>query len=327
MWDKLFELKKYGAAIVAVLVFAAAFAAYRTGGASDVKFIDSATGTIGGTYYPVGSVIAKIWNDAIPGVKVNSQSTGGTVQNISLLRKGESDVCFSDGLCCFAYEGKGPYQGNPVRSLRALTPLYPEALHFVAVKGSGIKSLKDLKGKRVSIGAVGSGNEATNRVLLEANGIDPDKDIKAENLGHTESASAIEDRNIDAFITGGSLGIASVVEVVTLGVAEVIELRAEEIKRLCEALPYYVPFEIPAGTYEGQEKTLNTAATWNILVVTDKLDDKLVFEMTKALFENKMEIITASPMLDSMDPKNLKYVGIPLHPGAEMYYREIGAIR
>lgn len=292
-----------------------------------VTFINIGTGSTGGTYYPVGAAMAKIWNDTIPDMRANAQSTGGTAQNISLLSKGEAEVGFSDGLYFFAYEGKGMFEGKPMKNLYALVPLYPEPIHFLVETGSSIKHIQDLKGKRVSVGAVGSGTEITVRMLLQLNNIDPDKDIRAENLGLSDTATAFADKNIEAGLTVGALGIAGVVEISTLGTASLIDFEPEVINSLCEELPYYLPFEIPANTYKGQTEPIKSMASWNVLITTDAIDEETAYLMTKALYEKKQDILNVSTRLSTMDPENLKYVQIPIHPGALKYYKEIGAIK
>lgn len=301
-----------------ILAPAAAFAA---------TFINLGTGTTGGTYYPVGAAMAKVWNTSIKDMRANAQSTGGTAQNLALLGKGEVEVIFADGLYYFAYEGQGMFEGKPMKELRGLTPLYAEPIHFLVSKKSGIQTIADLKGKRVSVGAVGSGTEVTVRALIEAAGLSFEKDIRAENLGLSDTASAFADGNIDAALTVGAVGIAGVVEIRTLDTAEFRELPQTLIAELGKKLPYYLPFDIPAGAYKGQDTPVKTAASWNVLVVTGKLEDQLVYEMTKALYEKKQDILNVSTRLTSMSAENLKYVQIPLHPGAAKYYKEIGAIK
>ena len=302
-----------------ILVFA--------GAASAATFINIGTGSTGGTYYPVGAGMAKVWNSAIPGMKANAQSTGGTAQNLALLGKGEAEVIFADGLYFFAYEGKGTFEGKPMKELRGLVPLYAEPIHFLVAKGSNIKSIQDLKGKRVSVGAVGSGTEVTVRTLLKVAGLDPDKDIRPENLGLSDTAGAFADKNIDAALTVGALGIAGVVEITTLGTAEFRDIPADIVAKLSKELPYYLPFDIPANTYKDQTKPVKTLASWNVLITTDKLGEEDAYKMTKALYEHKQDILNISTRLASMSPENLKYIQVPLHKGAEKYYREIGAIK
>lgn len=297
------------------------------GAASAATFINIGTGSTGGTYYPVGAAMAKVWNSSIKDMKASAQSTGGTAQNLALLGKGEADVIFADGLYFFAYTGKGAFEGKAMKNLRGLVPLYAEPIHFLVAKGSNIKTLADLKGKRVSVGAVGSGTEVTVRTILKLAGIDPDKDIKAENLGLSDTAAAFADKNIDAGLTVGAIGIAGVVEITTLGTAEFRDFPEDIVKKLGQELPYYLPFEIPANTYKGQTKPAKTMASWNVLITTDKLDDAAAYAMTKSLYEKKQDILNVNTRLASMTPENLKYIQVPLHKGAEKYYKEIGAVK
>ena len=310
---------KFFIVMAMILVFA--------GAASAATFINIGTGSTGGTYYPVGAGMAKVWNSAVPGMKANAQSTGGTAQNLALLGKGEAEVIFADGLYFFAYEGKGAFEGKPMKELRGLVPLYAEPIHFLVAKGSNIKSIQDLKGKRVSVGAVGSGTEVTVRTLLKVAGIDPDKDIRAENLGLSDTAGAFADKNIDAALTVGALGIAGVVEITTLGTAEFRDIPADVVAKLGKELPYYLPFDIPANTYKDQTKPVKAMASWNVLITTEKLGDEDAYKMTKALYEHKQDILNISTRLASMSPENLKYIQVPLHKGSEKYYKEIGAVK
>lgn len=310
-----------------LFIIAAAIVMIMAASACAATFINIGTGSTGGTYYPVGAAMAKVWNSAVPNMKANAQSTGGTAQNLALLGKGEAEVIFADGLYYFAYEGKGTFAGKPMKDLRALVPLYAEPIHFLVAKGSKINTIKDLKGKRVSVGAVGSGTEITVRALLQQNGIDPDKDIKAENLGLSDTAAAFADKNIDAALTVGAIGIAGVVEISTLGTAEFRDFEPAVITKVCKELPYYLPFTIPANTYKGQTKPIATVASWNVLITNAKLGNDEAYKMTKALYDKKQDILNVSTRLASMSPENLKYIQVPLHPGALKYYKEIGAVK
>ena len=314
---------KKAAKFAIVLALILAFASV----ASAATFINIGTGSTGGTYYPVGAGMAKVWSSQIPGMKASAQSTGGTAQNLALLGKGEAEVIFADGLYYFAYKGKGMFEGKPMKNLRGLVPLYAEPIHFLVAKGSKIQTIKDLKGKRVSVGAVGSGTEVTVRTILKCAGLDPDKDIKAENLGLSDTAGAFADNNIDAALTVGALGIAGVVEIATMGTAEFRDMPKDIIKKLGKELPYYLPFDIPANTYRNQTKPVHAMASWNVLITTDKLSADDAYAMTKALYDKKQDILNISSKLASMSPENIKYIQVPLHPGAEKYYKEIGALK
>lgn len=295
--------------------------------AAAATFINIGTGTTGGTYYPVGAAMAKIWNSNIKDMKANAQSTGGTAQNIQLIAKGEAEIGFADGLYYYAYIGRGAFEGKPRRDLRALLPLYPEPIHFLTPKGSAIKTVADLKGKRVSTGAVGSGTEMTAKTLLRLAGLDPDKDVRCEPLGLSDTASAMADKHIDAALTVGALGIAGVVEMSTLGIVEFVDLPDDLIGKVSGEMPYMNAFTIPANFYKGQAKPVKTFSSWNVLIATEKLDDGLAYQMTKSLFENKKDLTVVSKTMENMNEKNISYIQIPLHPGAQRYFKEIGAIK
>ena len=290
-------------------------------------FINIGTGTTGGTYYPAGAAMAKIWSSVIEGMKASAQSTGGTAQNIQLMADGEAEVGFADGLYYFAYEGKGLFEGNAQKNLRALLPLSPEPIHFLVAKDSGIKTVADLKGKRVSTGAVGSGTEATAKMLLRLAGLDPDKDLRCEPLGLADTASAMADKHIDAGLTVGAMGIAGVVEMATLGIVDFVDLPDDLIQKVQAELPYMNPFSIPANTYRGQTKEVKTFGSWNILIINEEVDEDLAYQMAKALFDNKSDLTVVNPVLNSVATENLHYIQIPLHPGAEKYFKEVGAIK
>ncbi|MDR1884684.1 MAG: TAXI family TRAP transporter solute-binding subunit [Synergistaceae bacterium] len=295
--------------------------------AGAATFINIGTGSTGGTYYPVGSAMASIWNRVIPDMRAASQSTGGTAQNLQLLENGEAEVAFTDGLYYFAYNGLQSFEGKPQKHLRGVAPLYPEPIQFMVAEGSGITSIKDLKGKRVGIGAVASGTEQTARALLKVAGIDPDSDIRAQNLGLSETASALADKNIDAGFMMAAIGSSALVEVTTIGTGHLIALEDDLIAALNKELPYYSEFVIPAGSYKGQDEPLKVAATWNTLTAHEKLDTDLVYQMTKALFENKQDLVNVAANMSFMDSAAVDVIRIPLHPGAEKYYKEIGAIK
>jgi len=304
------------------MVCVAVILSMTAGVASAVTFVNIATGSTGGSYYPLGAAMAKIWNDNIDGIKASAQSTGGTVHNIQLMGSGEADAAFMDGLYYYAYLGKGKYEGNPQEYIRALVPLYPEPIQLMIAKGSGIKSLADFMGKRVSIGAVASGTEVTARQLLKAAGIDPDNDIQAENLGVGDTAKAFSDNRIDAAIMVGSIGMAGVVEATTLGVVEFIDVPDEIRDKVIEETPYWVPFTIPANTYKGQKKDVKTYASWNIVAVHKDLDPELVYQMTRQLYEHKEDLLAVRARMNTMTEENTRYILIPIHEGAQKYYDE-----
>lgn len=288
-------------------------------------FVSIGTGTTGGSYYPIGGAMAKIWSDNIPDVKATVQSTGGTIQNIQLMADKQTEAGFTDTRYVFAYRGKGgQFEGKPQTWIRGLVPLYPEPTNIVVLKNSGIKTLADLKGKRISIGAVGSGTEATSRELLGILGMDPAKDIRPFMLGTGETASAFQDKRIDAAILVGSLGMSSVVEITSLGLVDFLEVDDATFKALKEVNETWVQFSIPENYYKNQPTAVKTYASFNILSVREDLPEDLAYQMTRTLFENKADLVAVRATMENMTLENVPKIEIPIHPGAKRYYQEKG---
>lgn len=299
----------------------------QTSSAHAEQFLNIATGPTGGTYYPVGAAMAKIWTDKIPGLKASAQSSGGTFNNIQLMGSSEAEACFADGLYYDAYNGKARFEGKPQDFMRGIVVLYPEVIHIVVAKDSGIKSFADLKGKRVSFGSVGGSVTATSEKLFRAAGLDPKKDIKVEYLGHADSVAAFADKRIDAAVTMGAIGISSVVEPTTVGTVELISIPSEAVEKMCAETLYFSPYTIKAGTYKGQDKELTTFSSPNIIAVHKKLDNDTVYQMTRQLFENKGDLVAVAAVMKAMQPENVTQIKIPLHPGAERFYKEKGLLK
>ncbi|MDR1607557.1 MAG: TAXI family TRAP transporter solute-binding subunit [Deltaproteobacteria bacterium] len=288
--------------------------------------INVATGPTGGTYYPVGSAMAKIWSDNIPNVKASAQSTGGTRNNIQLMGDGDAELGFADGLSYDAYNGLNTYSGQPQTFLRTLTPLYPEVIHILVAKGSGIKTLTDLKGKRISIGAVGGSVAGVTTDLLALVGIDINTDIKAEYLGHADAVAAFGDRRIDAAVIMGALRIASAVEPTTMGLVDILAIPEEVAKKMALKKPYFSPYSIPADTYKGQTSPVSTFISPNILAGHEKLDDNLVYQLTKSLFDRKADLVAVTKTMEGMKAEDVSIIKIPLHKGAAKYFKELGLV-
>jgi uncharacterized protein len=287
-------------------------------------FVTISTGTTGGSYYPLGGTMAKIWTDHIPNVQSSVQSTGGTIQNIQLMADGQTEVGFTDTKYVSAYAGKGDWEGNPQTWMRGMVPLYPEPTNIVVAKGSGITSLADLKGKRVSIGAVGSGTEATSREILAVLGIDADSDITAYMLGTGDTASAFQDRQIDAAILVGSLGMSSIIELTSLDLVNFLDVPDDIFEAVFDVNNTWIRFDIPANYYQNQPNPVKTYAGFNIISVHENVPEDLVYEMTKLLFENKEELVEVRSTMESMSFENVHHISLPIHPGSARYYEENG---
>lgn len=297
-------------------------------GTNETKLL-MATGGTGGTYYPLGGSIAETWNKNIDGLNVTVQSTGASVENIRLIASGETELAMAmNGPGIAAYNGTGPFEGNQI-DFAAVGVIYPEVMQVITPKKSGIKTIEDLKGKRVSIGPAGSGTAAAAVNILKAYGIDPDKDIKKFQDNFSDAATKIKDGLLDAAFAVLAVPAANVIDITTSTPVTIVGIEGKGLENLLVTDPTFSPYEIPAGTYEGQDKVAYTVSQWAVLYVNKDLDEDLVYQMTKLMYENKDEIaqghargnqITIDNAIKGIEP-------VPFHPGAEKYYKEIGVLK
>lgn len=291
----------------------------KTGNDYGIKSIRIATSSTGGTYYPLGGDFADIIKDAI-GINVLSIASNGSAENIGLIQKGEAEVAFTQSdIATYAKEGTMMFEGKKIDKIKGLATLYHDTIQIITSKKSGINSVSDLKGKIVSIGEDSSGTNTNAEQILEIYDL-TFGDLKTRNLSIDDSTTGIQDGTIDAaFITAGTPtgsieGLAAIDDIV------IIPIERDKIDALIQKYPYYVKDILPPGTYNS-ENEVETVAVQTILVVRNDLKDELVYEMTKAIFENtekidhvKGKLIKAEKALDGMV--------IDLHPGAKKYLDE-----
>jgi len=289
--------------------------------------ISITTGGTGGVYYPMGGGMANILSKYVPGLQATAEVTGGSVDNLKLINAGKSEVGFSMADAGWeAYQGLDKFKDGKVAA-RTLMVLYPNKMHVVTIEGTGIATLADLKGKRVSTGSAGSGTEIMALRVLEAAGIDGRKDIKQERLSVAESANAMKDRKIDAFFWVGGLPTAAVTDLAaTPGIKVKLIDHAEAADAMNKKYgPLYVKGVIPAGTYGGQDKSNSTVDVWNILVTNDKMSDQMAYSIVKTLFEKKAELVAVHKEAQNIELKSQPLGSpIPFHPGARKYFEEQG---
>lgn len=291
------------------------------GGADKPKFMSIVTGGTGGTYYPLGGSFAEIISDAT-GIDTNAEVSGASAENMNTLKDGNAEIAFSQtDIASYAQEGKLMFEGAAVDNVSAIGTLYPETIQIVTTAKSGIKSVEDLKGKKVSIGAPGSGTAANAEQILEVHGIKLD-DIQKQDLSFDESTAGIQDGNIDAaFVTAGTPtgaveGLSATEDVV------IVPIEQDKIDALIEKYPYYVQDEVPSGTYKLAE-AVPTVAVQAMLVVSNDLSDDVVYDVTKAIFENLDKVTHAKGKMIKAE-NAVKGTGIELHPGAKKYFDEKG---
>ncbi|KAF0822286.1 TAXI family TRAP transporter solute-binding subunit [Cytobacillus firmus] len=291
------------------------------GRADKPKFMSIVTGGTGGTYYPLGGSFAEIISDAT-GIDTNAEVSGASAENMNTLKDGNAEIAFSQtDIASYAQEGKLMFEGAAVDNVSAIGTLYPETIQIVTTAKSGIKSVEDLKGKKVSIGAPGSGTAANAEQILEVHGIKLD-DIQKQDLSFDESTAGIQDGTIDAaFVTAGTPtgaveGLSATEDVV------IVPIEQDKIDALIEKYPYYVKDEVPSGTYKLAE-AVPTVAVQAMLVVSNDLSEDVVYDVTKAIFENLDKVTHAKGKMIKAE-NAVKGTGIELHPGAKKYFDEKG---
>ncbi|QIB33523.1 TAXI family TRAP transporter solute-binding subunit [Ancylobacter pratisalsi] len=295
--------------------------------AKATEFINILTGGTSGVYYPLGVAISKVYADNIPDSKVQVQSTKASVENLNLLQQGRGELAFSLGDSVkLAWEGDAEVGfKSKLDKLRGIAAIYPNYIQIVATKESGIKTLADLKGKRVSVGAPKSGTELNARAILGAAGMSYDDLGKVEYLPFGESVELIKNRQLDATLQSAGLGVASIRDLASSLPITVVSVPASVVEKLG---PPYVSAEIPAKTYDGQEGGVPTVAVVNFLVTREGVSDEVAYEMTKLIFDNLTGIEAAHKAAAQIKLENAtKGMPIPLHPGAERYYKEKGLLK
>lgn len=288
-----------------------------------------ATGGTGGVYYPTGGGYAELINKYLDGYSAVAEVTGASVENAGLIARGDSDIALALADTVYqAYHGTGRFEGNggpgQLANLRALGSAYPNAVQIVTLAGSGIESLQDLKGKRVSVGAPGSGTEVSAQTILSANGMSYD-DIEEQRLNFNETAAAIRDGQVDAGFWSVGPPTSSILDLATTRDVVLIELSDEEIANSLEAEPTFARYTLPANSYPGQSEPVNTVGTPNVILVAAEMDEELAHDFLAALYEHIDEIIAIHPSAQDTTPEfALEATPIPLHPGAIRYFEENG---
>lgn len=286
------------------------------------------TGGTGGVYYPLGGAIANVLSKHLPGVQATAEVTGGSVDNLKLIASGQSEIGFSMADAALdAQNGVDKFKSGKV-PLRTLLVLYPNRMHVVTVDGTGIDTMSDLKGKRVSTGAPGSATEVMAFRVIEAAGLDRDKDLKRERLSVAESVNAIKDRKIDAFFWVGGVPTAGVTDLAaTPGVRmKLIDHSDLAPKMNAKYGKLYTGSTVAAGAYPGQTVENKNTEVWNILVTGTAMTDDDAYRITKALIEHKPDLVAVHKEAEafSMENQVQERSPIPFHPGALKYFREKG---
>ncbi|MGE4353125.1 MAG: TAXI family TRAP transporter solute-binding subunit [Oscillospiraceae bacterium] len=287
-----------------------------------------ATGGTGGSYYPYGGAMAQIISENLENVSATATSTGASAENCRNLNSGDADLAIvQNDVLDYAYNGTELMsEGGALTNLATIANLYPEVIQIVVTTESGINSIEDLKGKRISVGAAGSGVEVNARHILDAYGI-AYEDFDVNYLGFSESSTGMQNRTLDgAFITAG-IPNSSIMELSSMVDCKLLSIDADVMDKLIAEHPFYSNYTIAAGDYENIDGGAETAAVLATLACRADLDEDLVYNITKTLFEKQPELATAyAKGADLSLDTAVSGVSIPLHPGAEKYYKEVGII-
>lgn len=316
-------LKKALMAGLAVVAMAAVLTGCGGDNAAEKKFLNIGTGGTAGTYYPIGGAMAEVLNKDIPGMNASAQSTGASVANINMLKDGSVDLAIvQNDITYYAVNGTEMFKDKKVDGLKGIATLYPETCQAVTLDSSGIKSIADLKGKKVAVGAMGSGVEANARQIMEAYGVTYN-DIQVQYLSFAEAASALKDGNIDvAFLTAG-YPTSAVQDIASQHKIRLLPVDADKADALIAKYPFYTKTKIPAGTYAGFDEEVQAVSVMAMLVANDKVDDKMGYEITKAIFKNLDRIHAAHAAAKAiLKEKALEGMSLPVNAGAEKFFKE-----
>jgi len=318
-----FLMRSFAKLLAAVIVSGGvAFAAH----AAD--FINVLTGGTSGVYYPMGVALSQIFGKALPDAKVSVQATKASAENLNLLQSGRGEIAFTLGdSLSDAWKGDADAGFSaPLKKLRGIAGIYPNYVQIVASADSGIKTLADLKGKRVSVGAPKSGTELNARAVLKAAGLSYKDLAKVEYLPFGESVELMKNRQLDVTLQSAGLGVSALRDLAASMKIVVVEIPAAVVAKIGD--PAYQPAIVPANTYEGQAKDVPAIAIQNFLVTHEGVSPDTVYKMTKAMWDNLDALVAAHSAGKAIRKENaLKGLPVPLHPGAEKYYREVGLLK
>ena len=292
--------------------------------AADKKvFVNIATGGTAGVYYPLGGAMAEIFNKNIPGMNASAQSTGASVANINLIKDGKVEVALvQNDIAYYAANGTEMFKDKKVEAIQGIASLYNETIQIVTIEGKGIKTVADLKGKRVAVGALGSGTEANARQIMEIFGITY-ADIKPQYLSFGEAANGLKDGNIDvAFVTAGA-PTAAIQDIAAQHKVALVSIPADKAEALIKKYPFYAKQTVKAKTYPTVAEDVQTVAVKAMLVTSSKVDADLVYKMTKAMYTNLDRIKSAHAQGANVQKATaLEGMGIKVHAGADKFFKE-----
>ncbi len=324
-------MKRTVALVLAVLVLAAVVAPGELG-AQQRRLVTIASGWVVGVYYPLAGAMSRIVYKAKDlNIRATVESSGASVANAQLIGTGDADFALlQNDIAFYAYNGQTleAFKGKPVKNMGGIFSIYPELVHIVATRDSGVKSVRDLKGKRVILGPQGSGTEQNALQILELFGIKEGDLARAERIDAAAAADQLKDGRADAAFFTTGLGSAVIVDTFISGKTVMVPVDRADGDRLRQKYPFYTMETIPAGTYKGQDQAVTTPAVMAMMVARQDLPEDLVYLFTKAIFDDLKQFHAAHAAAKNLTLETaLNGMPIPLHPGAQRFYREKGVAR
>jgi TRAP transporter TAXI family solute receptor len=296
--------------------------------------INVATATTGGAYYPIGNAIAQLWNEKVPGVKASAQATNGTPHNIQLLAKKDAEVAIGQsGVVYQAVNGVGAYKDQGKQPFfSGMTHLYPNVMQWVARRELPVKTLAELKGRRIVPGPQNSATELNSREMLDVVGLDyrTKGDLKADYLDYNQAAEQLKNKQTEVIMIAGGVPTAAVLDVMTTGEGKLLSLPDDYIQKLSAKYPWYFPITIPAGSYRGQDADVRTVAVANMLIVRNDLPEGLVHDLVKTMYDNAGSLAQSHAAMKAFKLEDgLKGITgvVELHPGAARFFKEKGTLK
>lgn len=294
-------------------------------GSSKVTFT---TGTTTGVFYPLGALLSTHWtNDA--GVQVASQGSNGSVENLKLMQKDQADMAFSTvNIIWEAYNGENSFEGDAYDDIRIMANLYPNVSHIIALDDSGIETVEDISGKSFVLGAAGSATELESKLVLESHGVDIGE-VNENYVGFTEAVDLMRNKQAQAVNIYTGVPASAATELISTVDSRVLNMTEEGIANMTsEDYPWNFEYVIEKGTYDGQEDAIRTVGQFSSIAVDANLDEETVYEMTKSLWENLDKLAEGHAVVKQFKPEDAVQgtADVPLHPGAERYYKEIGVL-
>ena len=324
-WISLIIVLALTVSLVAVFSFSP------TADAAKRRFISIASGWVTGAYYPMAGAISRIAYKSLQdkGIKVTAESSGASVANAKLIGEGDTDFAIlQNDIANYAYNGVQPMFDEPIKSLLGVATLFPEHVQLIARKDSNINSVADLKGKKVAIGPVGSGTTENVKQVLEAWGLTVDDLGKAEQLKAEQGADYIKDGRLDASFFTVAVGAAVILDTTLLVDCNVVPISGPNVDKMIEKYPFYAKQVVKGGTYKGNDADVETVSVMAMLTARADLEDDIVYSIVKAIYSDLDQLRTAHDKFKEIAvEKALVGMSVPLHPGAEKYYKEVGVIK